>query len=257
MVKRGLKMYHITRNEILLFIAGVAAVYIAGSLSQAVVERAAAGLDRGARERVWQREARLRLWWLGPDIAAVALMFMGVLQCANFIRILPRGWGVPVLAAGLAALSLSSSLRAWLSSRAYQAEAPGSNAARSAFRACVVVAAAELALAGAVCWYVLARAPAAASTGAAPPASGSGPATTIAVPEKTGEKRDLFWVDEAEALRLLKGKDAAYLNALVRRQDIRAKVEDGRKLYRRDDISALKTAGLPSLEELREDLKDR
>ena len=175
----------------------------------------------------------------------MALIFLGVLHSLGLLQLLPRGWGVPVLAVGLAVLSLSSSLRAWLRSGAYQAEAPGNPAARSAFRAGVMVTAAELALAGLVCWYVLAQ------SGPRPPAElltarqlSAEPAVTA--PEKSGEKKDLFWVDEAEALKLLKGKDAAYLNALVRRKDIRAKVEGGRTLYRRDDISAMITAGLPN-----------
>jgi len=249
-------MYYITRSQLLLFILGVVGVYVVGGLSQAAVERAAAGLDRDARERIWQREMSLLWFWRGPDFAGMALIVLGVLRSLGFLTLLPRGWGVPLLAAGLVVLSLSSSLRAWLRSRAYGAEAPGSAVARSAFRAGVVVTAAELALAGVVCCYVLARRPSATPAGGAP-ARGAAPATAVAAPEIASGQPDLFWVDEAEALKLLKGKDAAYLNALVRRQDIRAKTEDGRKLYRRDDISALKTAGLPSLEELQEDLKNK
>jgi len=250
-------MYYVTRTQLLLFIACVAGVYIVGSLSRAAVERAAAGLDRDRRERIWQREMGTHWCWRGPDLAGMALIVLGVLRRLGLLMLLPSGWAVPVLAAGLVVLSLSSSLRAWLLSHACSAEAPDSGAARRAYRAGLAVTAAELALAGAVCWYVLARGPAVTSAGAWPPARGSAPATAVTAPEKAGEKQDLFWVDEAEALKLLKGKDAAYLSALVRRQDIRAKVADGRKLYRRDDISALKTAGLPSVEELQEDLKDR
>ncbi|MGD0089255.1 MAG: hypothetical protein ABSE73_04985 [Planctomycetota bacterium] len=243
-------MYHISRTEILLFIGGVVGVYVISSAANSAVERAAAGVERATRERIWRRELRLLWYWRGPDLLGIVLMCLGVLQNLGLLRLLPHGWGVPVLAAGLTVLSLSSSLRTWLSSRAYSAEAHGSAAARSAFRAALIVTAAELLLAGAVCWYVLSRSPAAAA-----PAGTSTQGPTVTVPGKTHEEGNPFWVDEAEALRMLQGKDAAYLDALVRRQDVRAKVEDGRKLYRRDDISSSKTAGLPTMEELQEDLK--
>ena len=244
-------MYYISRYAVLLFILGV--VWSMSSAARAsprwnAPPRVWIGT---ARERIWQREMSLLWFWRGPDLAGMALIVLGVLRSLGLLPLLPRGWGVPLLAAGLVVLSLSSSLRAWLRSGAYSAEAPGNAVARSAFRAGVVVTAAELALAGVVCCFVLARYPSATRAGSAPPAP------TVVAPEETSGKADLFWVDEAEALNLLKGKDAAYLDALVRRKDIRSKTEDGRKLYRRDDISALKMAGLPNLEELQEDLKNK
>jgi len=248
-------MLLISKTQILILIAGVVGVFIVSSAAKAAVERAAVAVDRDTRERVWRRELRVLWFWRGPDMLGMALMCLGILQAAGVLRLLPRGWAVPVLAAGLMVLSLSSALQAWLCSRAYSAEAPDSAATRSAFRAALAVTAAELALAGIICWYVLSRGLPATTPSAAPPAGRSTPAPALTTPENDGAQPDLFWVDETEALKMLKGKDSAYLDALVRRQDIRAKVEDGRKLYRRDDISSLKAAGLPSTEELREDLK--
>ena len=173
-------IYYVSRTQLLLFLLGVVGVYVVSSLSQAAVERAAAGLEPDRRKRIWEREMSRFWWWRAPDFAGMALIVLGILRSWGFRVLLPHGWGVPVLAAGIAVLALSSSLRVWLRSGAYRAEAPGSPAARSAFRAGVLVTAAELALAGAVCWYVLAR------SGSVAPARGSTPPASVVPPEKTG-----------------------------------------------------------------------
>lgn len=249
-------MYYVTRSHFLIFIAGVVAVFVVSSLASSCVARASVELDRDVRERVWKREIQTLWWWRGPDLLGVILMIAGIIRQFGIARFLPGSWAVPALAAGLVLVCLASVARAWLTSSAYRAAAPGAPADRCAHRAAVTVTAAELCLAAVVCWYVLSSIMVSKFTKAAPGSSTPAQPTSVGTgPEESAAPRDLFWVDQAEALKLLKGKDAAYLEALAKRGDVRGKTEDGRRLYRRDDISAMKAAGLPSIEELKEDLK--
>ncbi|MCY3021016.1 MAG: hypothetical protein NTW87_18525 [Planctomycetota bacterium] len=245
---------HIGKTQ-LIFIAGLVGVFVVSTIATSLVQRATTFLDRDARERVWELEARAMIWWRLLDIIGVVLMVAGVLRVLRVFSFFPNSWALPGMAAGLTIICISCSVRAWCTSFAYGAAAPGTSARRHAFWAAIVVSLAELTLAATVCWFVFGARPAtrggdgASSTGGSP-----------AAPEDTAPREPApqpLWVDKAEALKLLPGKDAAYLDALARRKDIRVAVKDGRLLYRRDDIVQMKAAGLPSLEELKNELEQK
>jgi hypothetical protein len=250
----------------LLFFAALLGVFIISSAAHSMVERSAAALDRDTRERIWQRLIQGLWWWRAPDIAGVTLMIAGVLRTFGLLpAIAGVAWGMPSMAIGLALVSIASSIRAWMESAAYSHAAPDNQASRSARNAAFVVTAAELCLASVVCWFVFTHATIftgpARSSGTGPSRSGSaaqGKETQgKETPGSEPPAAEPLWVDQTEAVKLLKGKDAAYVDALAARKDIRSKVENGRKLYHRGDIVEMKRAGLPSMEELQEDVKAR
>ena len=232
----------------IVIIGGVIGAFVVSTIAQNLVEKNALSLDRDLRERIWKREAQTFSWWRLLESAGIAAMIAGMAKMIGFIHS-SVDWGIPTMAIGFTIVCLATSLRTWLSNKAYSIEAPGTPASRSAFSAAIWVTITELSLGCAVCWFIFSHIPAGSKTSATttPAVTVTGVAPSPATPS---ESRDALWVDEGEALRLLKGKDAAYLKALATRKDIRAREENGKTEYRRDDISAMKLAGLPSMEEL-------
>jgi len=253
-------------NLQLAFIVGLLGVFIVSSAAHGMVERSAATLDRDTRERIWQRLTLGMWWWRVPDIVGVTLMVAGGLRIVGLLPAIGGvAWGIPAMAIGLALVSVASSIRAWMECLAYSHTAPDKPASRNARSAAIVVTLAELCLAGVVCWYVLTHLPASAgrSRSGNTPASRSNsgaqqeeaPAAGTRKPD--GPARDPVWADRTEALKLLPGKNVRYLDALVRRGDIRGRTEGNRKLYHRDDIVKTVEAVLPSMEDLLEDQKTK
>ncbi|HEY3322464.1 MAG TPA: hypothetical protein VGP72_18525 [Planctomycetota bacterium] len=233
-------LFHLTKLQT-IFVASVFGVFIVSAIASLLVRRAASRLDFSTLERIARREDQGVAWWRAPDILGITLMLGGMLIILGILKA-PAAWGLPSMVIGLFSLCLATSWRAWLSRRAFSAEAPGSPASRSALWAAVIVTLSEAALGGFVCWNVFPIKAAAkrTATSATKPAEKESPQ-----PEKS------LWVDEAEALRLLPGKNAAYLKALAQRQDVRTQSAAGRTLYHSDDIEKTKQAGLPSWDEIK------
>ena len=230
------------------FIGGVIGVFLVSMVSDSLVERSAIKLDQQVRSRVFERQASSSIWWRIADGIGFLLMLVGMAKAAGMIKA-SGSWGIPSMAIGLAVVCVASSMRAWMSQRAYGVEAPQTPASRSALKAAILVSASELILALLVCSFVFTSTRVAGgSTQKKTPSPAAVPVTAGA---KTDSPEDTLWVDQQEALRLLKGKTAEYLEALVARKDIRDRNSNGKREYRRDDISAMKVAGLPSDAELK------
>ncbi|HYG78619.1 MAG TPA: hypothetical protein VEK08_26705 [Planctomycetota bacterium] len=233
--------------------AAIIGVYVVSRVADAMVERNSVLLDKETRERIWQRETLTLLWWRGPDIVGIGMMILGICKVVGLIRV-KGSWGIPVMAAGLMIIALSSIVRSWLIQRAHSAEAPDAAATKSAKSAALLVTVAELSLIALIGMFILA--PALRSTGggsSSQPAAEKGTAGTKNVPASKDEPTgDPFWVSEAEAVKMLKGPDASYLLLLVQAGEVRAQKEDGQPRFRRDDISQTLVAGLPSEEDLRQ-----
>ena len=238
----------------MVIIGGVIGAFVVSTIAQNLVEKNALSLDRDLRERIWRREAQTLTWWRLLETGGIAAMIAGMAKMLGIIS-MSGSWGIPTMAIGFAVVCLATSLRTWLSNKAYAIEAPGTPASRSAFSAAVWVTLTEFSLGCVVCWFVFSHIPAGKISVPTTPSTATIPAVTPS-PTTPSDSRDALWVDEAEALRLLKGKDAAYLKALAARKDVRARDENGKTEYRRDDISAMKLAGLPSMEELTASLEN-
>jgi hypothetical protein len=232
------------------FIGGVIGVFVVSMISDSLVERSAVKLDQNVRSRVFERQATTSLWWRIADGIGFLLMLVGMAKAAGMIKA-SGSWGIPSMAIGLAVVCIASSMRAWMAQRAYGVEAPQTPASKSATTAAILVSASELILALLVCSFVFTSPRVTGGGGNTQPKTK--PAGTAAAAAGTPEKspEETLWVDQNEALRLLKGKSPEYLEALVARQDIRDRNTDGKREYRRDDISAMKIAGLPSEAELK------
>jgi hypothetical protein len=237
----------------IIFILAIFAVFIVSSMAANMVERAATLLDRETLDRIWKRQVRTTLYWRIPDVLGIGMLIAGVLKMLGILRIFTdTAWGIPTMTLGLAVISVACCLRAWLTQHAYVNEAPDTPASQKALQSAVIVTVAEVLLAGGVCWYVFTHLPSSSST---PRQATQRPAPGVTTPEDSAPRK--LWVDQDEALKMLPGKSAAYLDALVRRQDVRGKKENGRTLYRADDIKQTKVAGLPTDEEVKDDMQPK
>ena len=234
-------------------IAAIIGAYLVSMLMDGVIQTASAELGRDIRERIWQRQARGARYWRSLDtlgfllVAAGILKVLGVLHTARSMG----AWGIPCMVLGLLAVCSASTLRICMLSRYYRAEAPDTKAYRQSRKAALMVSLTEVALGLFVCGFVFiplfARAePAPNITSFDAPSAGAQTAG-----DKTPEK---IWVDEREALQLLPGKNAEYLNLLVQHDDVRSVLQDGRTLYHRDDIVKTVETPLPTVEDLKHSL---
>lgn len=229
-----------------VIIGGVIGAFVVSTIAQNLVQKNALMLDRDLRERIWKREAESANWWRLLESAGIVAMFAGLARMMGLFRS-PLNWVIPTMAIGFTVVCLATSLRTWLSRKAYAIEAPGTPASRSAFNAAVWVTITEVSLGCIVCWFVFSSLSNTSRTNTSAPTT-----PTVNSPVMPRESADMLWIDESEALRLLKGKDAAYLKSLVAGDYIRARDEGGKSEYRRDDISATKLAGLPTPEDIQE-----
>jgi len=238
-----------------ILVGAMVGVFLISMIADEMLARHFVAFDAATRDRIWKREARLQIWWRIPQYIGVTLMVVGVLRNLGVLKI--PGLGVTQsIAGGLAVYCMASIARSWFSKHAVGVEAPGTPASRGALVAALLITVAELSLAGVVGWMVFKddirawisgpKKPVPAISTSEDDGKGAAPGVT---PEKSPAQK-LIWVDEAEALRMLKGKNAAYLKALARRGDVRSEKVEGQVMYRRDDISAMKIAGLPTEEEL-------
>jgi len=232
------------------FILGaIIGVFVISRVADAMIDRAAILLDRDTRDRIWKRETLTLLWWRAPDLIGIAAMVAGICKTQGLLRG-GGAWGMPTMAAGLIVICMSTILRSWLVRSAYRSEAPGTPASESASKAAVLVTGAEILLAACIGYFILlplATAPSPTlNTASTQPANSKGPQ---AGDDKHG---DLYWVSEPEALTLLKGKDAAYLDLLVRAGEVRIQKDKSQKKFRRDDISQSLIAGLPDEKDLKQ-----
>ena len=229
----------------LIVFGGLVGVFAVSSIAEGIMASRTAALDPHTRERIFQREASAAILWRIAHFVALVLVLAGVLRTWGIVNV--TNYPYSAVAIGLAIFCASSVLRSWFASRAYHAEAPDTPASRGAFSAAVMVSIAEIALGGGVCWYVFShRTPPGGAKTNPPAATAKNP---TAVPAAKG-MQPAQWIGEAEALQLLPGKDAAYLQALARRADVRSRDAGGEARYHRDDIVKMKLAGLPGAEEI-------
>jgi hypothetical protein len=233
----------------MVIIGGVVGAFIVSTIAQNHVHRNSLTLDSTLREKIWKREAQTFTWWRLLESGGIAAMIAGMAKMMGFLPA-SVNWGIPTMAIGFTVVCFATSLRTWLSNNAYAAEAPQTPASRSAFKAAIWVTLTEVSLGCAVCWFVFTHIPSGSKSKT--PSTATAKAEIETAAPTTGSSRDLLWIDEAEALKLLKGKDAAYLKGLVAGDYIRAREEGGKTEFRRDDISATKVAGLPTQEEISE-----
>jgi hypothetical protein len=235
----------------LILIGGIVGIIGVSHIADAMITKDAVNLDAGVRARIWERQARSALWWRVIEFIGMVLIAVGVLRTWGILKLTNSPF--TCIAIGMAIYCLSSILKSWSAQRSYSIEAPGTPASRSAVSAAMLTTVAEIALAAGIGWYVFAN--------RVPPGGKAAPGPTTQAPTTTNTNKKApaaagpEWVDQAEALKLIK-KDADYLEVLVRRTDVRAREMDGARQYLRSDIDQLITqTGLPDESELADDIK--
>jgi hypothetical protein len=151
------------------------------------------------------------------------------------------------MATGFLIVCGANIFRAWQRKKNYARFSPDSEATKKAANAALILTLAELALAATTLYFTADKFAALVTGKKAPPVPGAIQVTPN-TPLPTPKTADSLWVDQATVLTLLKGRGADYLEALVKRKDVRANTVDGKTLYRRDDIETM--GEFPTYEEL-------
>lgn len=223
---------------------GIVGIFLISSVVNGSLKRAAASLDVQTRERIFQRESRGKVWWNSIDTVGGLLLILGFFKAYGMLpAVVKVPWGYPSMALGLFALCVSSSLRSWMISTYYQAEAPNTPVQIYAARSAWLTSIAEMSFGLAICWWIFV--PLIGAQAAAKPALQAQryvPASDNSAPKQIVEK---IWVPEKEALNLLPGKDAKYLKRLALKGEVRTKLDEGETVYNRDEIVKTIEAGLP------------
>ena len=239
----------VSRELLLIVFGGLIVAHVLTSIGEALIGKGVLELEREALNRVYKREAGGAVIWKSGEMLAMVIMFAGLFKVWSGVNSLGGGrWGIPAVAIGFTLFCLANVIRGWVCHNAYAREAPGTKACRGALIAGVLTTLAECAVAFAVCGYIYTHLP------KTRPAT-QDPGDTAATDDKPKPKPAAppAWVNEDEALKLMKNRNHEYLKAISApdRQDVRArKNEKGELEYLRDDIEKLKDAGMPTWEEL-------
>jgi hypothetical protein len=229
----------------LILMGGLVAVFVLTYIVDAMIEKASGPLPIDTRNTIYQHEASTLMLWRVPDAIGIGLMLLGILKARGMLGG-GAPWGIPAMTFGLLLVCAANTLRAWMRKRTYARFAPGSDAARTAVVAAMLITVAEIGLAGATLYFTqnqvlaLVGTPAKTST-----AGGKTP------PVNTGTElrpRNGLWIGEDEALERVKGRGAEYLKALREQSHIRTEVQGGKTMYRSDDFDAM--LEFPAYEEL-------
>lgn len=235
----------------LVLMGGLVFVFILSYIVDAMIDRASGPLPIDTRNSIYQAEAATLMLWRIPDALGIGLMLVGILKAMGRLGGLGGNspWGIPAMTCGLLMVCAANALRGWMRKRTYDRIVPGSNAARTAAVAAILITLAEIGLASATLFYtgdkVMALMGKPAKSGA-----GGGTTTTV-IPVNTGTElnpRNGIWIGEDEALDRVKGRGAEYLKALVSHNHIRTEMQAGKLMYRSDDFDAM--LEFPAHEEL-------
>lgn len=243
----------VTRTTLLIFIGCVFGAHVFSQIAHGMVLRGSALVPPDERERIFQRQARIAGLLDLLDYAAIGILLVGMARCFGLIRYAPKSpWGLYAIGGGLALMCLAKVARSWSLVGSYRAETAERNAIGAVVRAAVLVTVVEVALAGGVCWWMASNwvltggGSSPASTGKA-----SGSDDSNGSDGSGAESRGpSLLITKAEALKIL-GKDEEYLQLLVQIREVRTELDKGKTMYRNDDVTGVKEAGLRSIEELR------
>jgi len=236
----------------LILMGGLVFVFLLTYIVDAMIDKASGPLTIETRNSIYQTEAATLMLWRVPDGIGIALMLLGILKATGRLGGLGGGapWGIPAMTFGLLLVCAANTLRAWMRKRTYARLASGSNAARTAMVAAVLITIAEIGLAGATLYFTQKQVLALIGTPAKGGATAGG-GTTTPGPVNTGtelQPRNGIWIGEDEALERVKGRGATYLKALVDQNHIRTEKQAGKLMYRSDDFDAM--LEFPAHEEL-------
>lgn len=230
----------------LVLMGGLVFVFMLTYIVDAMIEKASGPLAIDTRNSIYQAEASTLMWWRVPDAIGIGLMLLGILKARGMMGGTVQ-WGIPAMAGGLLLVCAANTLRAWLRKGTFARFAPGSDAARAAVTAALLITVAEIGLASATLYFTqkqvlaLVISPAKSST--------AGGNTTPAVNTGTELRpRNGLWIGEEEALERIKGRGPEYLKALREQNHVRTEVQDGKTMYRSDDFDAM--LEFPAYEEL-------
>jgi len=244
----------------LLIVGATVGAFAISHLSDALIERKALALDFAVRQRIYQREARALLWWRVIDAVAIVLLILGILKVLGKVVLFSSEYGFPMMACGITLYCAAATLRAWMRQQAYAREAQGSPASSSARIAALLTTFVEVVLAGAACWYVFIYLPAAKTASGATVPAKTVPAEQPAAARPRKHKAGVApaqaeqWLSESNAVKFL-GIDADYLEVLVRRGSVRINPKSDTREYLRRDIETEQQAGLPTDQEVADELK--
>jgi hypothetical protein len=229
----------------LILLGGLVGIWILSSFFDSLIEKACATLSIDVRNQISSAESKGHMLWRLPDIFGVGLMLVGIIKWRGMIGGSMQ-WGIPAMTFGLLIICAANIFRSWQRSRIYSQFAPETEAAKQTRTAALATTVAEIILAATALYFVGSKITALFNT-----------QPTTRVPnavqltpngEIPTQNTNPLWVDEAAAVKLLQGRDAEYLEGLVKRKDVRMNVVDGKKLYRRDDIETM--GEFPTHEEL-------
>lgn len=231
----------------LILLGGLIGIWILSSFFDSLIEKASGPLSIDIRNQISAAESKAHLFWRLPDIFGVVLMLAGILKSRGMLGAGLK-WGIPAMALGLLIICSANILRAWQRHKIYTTFAPNTEATTKTRTAALATTVAEIILAATALYFVGGNITALFSGNKTP-----GPRIPNAVQvtptgEIPSENTQSLWVDEAAAIKLLQGRDAEYLEGLVKRKDVRVNLVDGKKLYRRDDIETM--GEFPTHEEL-------
>jgi len=230
----------------LILMGGLVVVFMLTYIVDAMIEKASGPLAIDTRNTIYQEEAKTLMFWRAPDAIGIGLMLLGILKARGMLGG-GTPWGIPAMTLGLLLVCAANTLRAWMRKRTYARFAPGSEAARTAVIAALLITVAEIGLAGATVYFTQNQVLALVGT----PAKTSTAGGTTATPVNTGTElrpRNGLWIGEEEALERVKGRGAEYLKALREQNHIRTEVQGGKTMYRSDDFDAM--LEFPAYEEL-------
>ena len=245
----------INTNLLLLVMGGLMLAHIIASIGESLIAKGALQLDGETMARIWAREALSSTIWKTGESIAMVVLIVGMLKAWGKLGVAGGHWGIPAMIAGFGLFCGCNVLRAWLCRAAFEAEAPGTKAARGALLAGIMTTVVECAVGIVVCGYIYTHI--ISSTPSSPPRTTNATSTMTSTSTSTStvpaSNRVKDFVSEAEALELLPGKDMKYLQGLVNTKRVRTRNEGGKIEYHRADIVEEKKAGLPEQWELEPD----
>ena len=246
-----------------ILVGGLLFGMIAGQISDALFNRAAAALDPETREKIYQRHSALALTERFLEGLCLLLIIVGIIKVTGHFPIKTPGvkWGSYAMAGGNLLGGLCMTYFGWARYQAYQKEPKAAESTGKARVAFFSVVGFEVLWTAVILWLVFTRFeplfdPVKPTTGQGTAATGTSDDETPSTKIPRALPVNKAWVEQAEALKIL-GVDAEHLDLLTKGNEIRSKKTPNGLLYYKNDLTSLKEAEIPTKDALKERLKDQ
>lgn len=248
-------MQNLLANPAFLILAAIIASFVLSSIAEGLMGKGVAALPEDVRQRIAAKSDRNGKLWRWLSYLGFAVLFVGIAKFFGIIKGGPKiPWGLYCVAVGICIICLERVLRSWDRYLLFSKEAKGTGVPGNALTGTLIITAVEIALATVIGYNIFTRA---AVTG---PAGGG---QTVQQPPAGGQegapdpaKGATVGVTEKQALEII-GKDKAYLDLLVEYGEVPIKKFETETIYGRDALVHLKKEGLPTVEEMKKEIRAR